>query len=333
MVEHHARGEDLGGRVGNILASNVRRRAVRGLEDRHVMPDVGTRRHAEAAHQAGTQVGDDIAVQIGQHEHVELVGVLHEPHAGGVHDLVVELDVGVVLGHLARHAQEEAVGLLHDVRLVHRGHPLATAAAGVLERVLHDAARAGDADGLDADGGVRAERLLAGALHQLSQLGDLGRALGELDAGVQVLGVLARDHEVDVAVARTVARHGEARAHAGIQVEVLAKRHVDAAETGTNRRGDGTLDGDLGLCHGIEHMLGQRRVILVHHARAGIHHLPGDLHARGLHHAAHGVRDLGSNAITRNEYDLVCHNRPPTPRRWYRRLPWSRVRAAWASRA
>lgn len=51
---------------------------------------------------------------------------------------------------------------------------------------------------------------------------------------------------------------------------MLAQGHVDAAETRADRRGDGALDGNLGLGDRIEHVLGQRRAKLVHDAGTGL---------------------------------------------------------------
>ena len=89
--------------------------------------------------------------------------LLDEAHARRVDDLVVELDIGVALGHLARDAQVQAVGRLHDVGLVHARDLLAAAATGVFEGVFHDALAARDGDRLDGDGGIGSERLLTGA--------------------------------------------------------------------------------------------------------------------------------------------------------------------------
>src|SRR6266516_3643237 len=51
----------------------------------------------------------------------------------------------------------------------------------------------------------------------------LGRPLLVLDAHVQVLGVLANDHEVDVREAGSDSWVGLARPHLGVEVEALAE--------------------------------------------------------------------------------------------------------------
>ena len=57
---------------------------------------VGGADDAETADQPGAQIRDDVAVQVGHHQHVELRRVHHQVHARGVDDLLVVLDVGVV---------------------------------------------------------------------------------------------------------------------------------------------------------------------------------------------------------------------------------------------
>ena len=69
-------------RVGDALAGDVRRRAVHGFEDRRVGADVRARRQAQAADQAGAQVGDDVAEQVGGDDDVELLRLHHQLHAG-----------------------------------------------------------------------------------------------------------------------------------------------------------------------------------------------------------------------------------------------------------
>ena len=140
---------------------------MRGLKDGTVGSDIGAGGHAKAAHKTGAQVADNVAIQIGQDQNIEVVGVLNQTHAGGVDDLVVELDIGIVGSHLASHAQEQAVSRLHDVGLVHGRHLFAAAAASILKGVLHNTAALGDGDGLDRDGGIRGEGFLTRALDKL----------------------------------------------------------------------------------------------------------------------------------------------------------------------
>ena len=72
-----------------------------GFEDGAVRADVHARGHAQAADDPGTQVADDIAVQIRQHQHVVQLRLLRQLHAHVVDDPFLELDVRILLGHLS----------------------------------------------------------------------------------------------------------------------------------------------------------------------------------------------------------------------------------------
>src|SRR5439155_590582 len=72
--------------------------------------------------ETGHEVGDDIAVQVREHEDVVQLGLLYELHAHVVDDAVLKFDVRVLLRDLAGDLQKESVRELHDVGLVHGGH-------------------------------------------------------------------------------------------------------------------------------------------------------------------------------------------------------------------
>ena len=74
-------------------ATEHRRIAVRGLKDGRLGAEVAARGEAETADQARGEVGDNVPVEIRQHEHVVLLGPLDELHREVVHDAVLELDV------------------------------------------------------------------------------------------------------------------------------------------------------------------------------------------------------------------------------------------------
>src|SRR3546814_6756210 len=81
-----------------------------GLEHRALRTDVAGRRHAEPAHEAGGKVGEDIAVHVLGHHHVEARGMLDEVERGSV-------DIAV-----ARHAAREQPGaLVEDAAEEHHG--------------------------------------------------------------------------------------------------------------------------------------------------------------------------------------------------------------------
>ena len=130
--------------------------------------------------------------------------------------------------------EEQAVAQLHDVGLVDRRHLLAAVTARVLEREARDARR----------------RLLG---DDLQALDDPGNHL-VLEAGVQVFGVLAHDHEIDVLEARRDARQVPHRAQVRVQIERLAQADVHAREALADRRRHRPLEGDLVPADGVDEL-------------------------------------------------------------------------------
>ena len=153
------------------------------------VPEVRRGDHAETADQACAQIRHDVAVQIRQQQHVEL-------RPGSSPDACRRRRRcfrrtrcrGYARATSRTHVEEQPVADLHDVRLVDRRDLLAAVAR----------ARA---------------RTRSCAMRVEASLGDDLQALDDtrddfvLEAGIQILGVLADDHEVDAR---------EARGHAGM---------------------------------------------------------------------------------------------------------------------
>ncbi len=236
--------------------------------------------------------------RFGQHQHVVQLGLLHELHAHVVDDPVLELDPArVVGGDRPARLQEEAVRQLHDVRLVD-GRDLAPAVGdGVVEGEPGDPLRGGAGDDLDALGGVGADHVL--------------------DPGVQVLGVLADDHEIDVLVARVEALHRSRRAQVRVEVERLPKRHVDAPKPLADRRGDGALEGDPVALDRLEDVIRERRAVLGDDSLPGVDDLPFEGNARGVEDTTGCLRQLRPDAVAGDQGDAMGHgdhsSRAPAP--------------------
>ena len=80
VLEHLGARPDRPQRVGHPLARDVGRRAVHRLEHRRVLAlgvQVGRRRDADRAGDRGGQVAEDVAEQVGGHDHVEAARVQH----------------------------------------------------------------------------------------------------------------------------------------------------------------------------------------------------------------------------------------------------------------
>ena len=102
---------------------------------------------------------------------------------------------------------------------------------------------------LDADARVRAGCACPSRVaEELDDALGLRRARRPLDAGVDVFGVLAEDddvHQLGMLDRRGHALEVADRAHAGVEVEHLAQRHVQAADAAADRRRQRSLDRDL----------------------------------------------------------------------------------------
>ena len=106
----------------------------------------------EAADHLGAQVGDDVAEQVGGHQHVVVERVLEQPHAHGVDVGVVHRDVRKIFRHLAGFLQEQPVRGPYDVGLVDHRDLLASVLARELEGGRDDPLRAALGVDLAGDG-------------------------------------------------------------------------------------------------------------------------------------------------------------------------------------
>src|SRR5262249_53429619 len=131
-----------------------------------------------------------------------------------------------------------------------------------VERELEDPPRAGHRDRLDRDARVAVPQPAALRLDPADQLLGLRAALLVLDAGVEALGVLADDDEIDVLEARAHAGIALARPHLGVHVELLAERDIHRAEAAADGGRDRALERDAGLADRVEHV-GRQRIAAV----------------------------------------------------------------------
>src|SRR6185436_14656780 len=114
---------------------------------------------------------------------------------------------------------------------------------------------------------------------ELAQLLDLVRALLELDTRIEVLGVLADDHDVGVGEAGADAVVRLARADACVEVELLAERDVDRAVPGADRSGGRALDRHTALADRVERAVGERVSLLLVYVDSGVLEVPLELDA------------------------------------------------------
>ena len=147
-----------------------------------------------------------------------------------------------------------------------------------------------------------------------------GRAGGVLDAGVDVFGVLAEDHHVDLLRMLHRRRHALEPAHraqADVQVEHLPQRDVQRADAAADRRGQRALDADEVLAERLDRLVRQPVVELLEALLAGVDFHPRDLPLAavglldgGVEHADAGAPDVRAGAVAFDERDdrIVRHD-------------------------
>ena len=111
------------------------------------------------------------------------------------------------------------------------------------------------------------------------------RALLELDPGVDVLGVLADDDEVEVVAQVSRAFVGLDRPDERVEVKSLAKRDIDAAKSAAHGRGDGAFERHLVPPNRFQDGVGQRGPKLGDGGLTRLLDVPVELDTSGFEHA------------------------------------------------
>src|SRR5438128_11858065 len=129
----------------------------------------------------------------------------------------------------------------------------------------------------------------------------VGRALLELEPGVDVLGVLPDDDEVQVVakVARALVRLH--RPDERVEVERLPQGDVDAAKTAADRGRDRPLQRNFVLADRFEDVFGERCSEFRDRRLAGLLDVPFELNPGRLEDADGGVADLWTDAVPRDQ--------------------------------
>ena len=179
-----------------------------GLEQCILVADVGGTGRAQSPGVLGGHIGDDVAVEVRQHNDLDALieaGVKHLC-AHGIYETLLNLDFGVFLAHLAHSLDEVAVHQLDDVRLGDDGDILLVVLAGKLKRSAGNALAA----------------LLRLHLEVNSQIVvDLNSLVAP---DVLALDILAEERPVDILIRDTDGAHG------GEQFQLTAQQAV-----GTNQ--------------------------------------------------------------------------------------------------
>src|ERR1043166_9392581 len=128
------------------------RAAVNWFEHRMFITNVSADRESQAARSRRAVIADDVARQIGRHDHVVPFRIANLPLAEGVDVSVIEFQVGkFVLANFAKDVAEETVRA-DNVRFINTSHlELFVSFAGEVESETHDpfSRATGDANGRD----------------------------------------------------------------------------------------------------------------------------------------------------------------------------------------
>ena len=180
---------------------------------------------------------------------------------------------------------EETVGHLHDVVLGEAGDLFAVVLARVFEGVADDLFGAGAGDELEALHHVGAELIL--------------------DAGVEILFVLAHDDDVHAGMLGVDERViGDAGAHVGVEAERFAGGDVEALETAALRRGDGRFQENLGAAQGVPGAgLDAGGVAAQVDLLADLDGFDVKARAGGLQNVQGGGHDFGADAVAVRDRD------------------------------
>src|SRR5215831_5721202 len=112
--------------------------------------DVGARHQTQAADQSGTQVRNDVTVEVFAEQDVELFGAHDQLHRSVIDDHALPLDLGIKLADFFKASQKQSVRKLHDIRFVNCGDLFSLFAARVSEGKTGNASRSLFSDDLQA---------------------------------------------------------------------------------------------------------------------------------------------------------------------------------------
>src|SRR6185437_3400298 len=285
VAQHENGGLQQGRGVSDVFAGNVGGGAVDGLEDGGVGADVGSGNESQAADEGRAQVAHDVAIEVFEQQHVVLVGVHDELHAGVVDDVLAVGDLRKVSGDFPRALEEQAVGHLHDVGLVNGVDLLPIVFARVLKGEFCDAGgtlAGDDFEGLDNSGNDFV-----------------------FEADVLPFGVFADDDEIDAGVAGFQAAQVLDGAEVGIELKFFAQRHVDGGEASGNGRGDGALERKFVALDRVVKILRNVFLVLLEGLGSCGIALPLEADAGGFEDADDGVGNFGADSVSGNQRNGV----------------------------
>ena len=130
----------------------------------------------------------------------------------------------------------------------------------------------------------------------------IGREIGALR-------VLANGNDVDVFEAGLGARHGDHGPNVGVEIELLAQRHVDGTKTLAHRRGQRPLEADPVAGDGLERRVRNQVTGAVEGHQAGLGAFVLQSRVHRVEHTQRGVHDFGTDAVTGDDRNGGSHCR------------------------
>jgi hypothetical protein len=128
-----------------------------------------------------------------------------------------------------------------------------------------------------------------------------------LQPGIQALGVLAHDDEVNIRIARGDVRQITNRPEVRVQLKLLAQRHVDAGKTAAYGRGDRPLQSHARALDRFDYLFGDVLAMFLEGIGPHGERFPLELHAGRFQNTHRGPRHFGADAIAGNQSNFMCH--------------------------
>ena len=211
MDEHLDSAEEQAGGVGEVLAGAARSRTVDGFEHGASIADIGAAGESDRSCDLGSDVREDIAVEVRHDDHVEGFWGIGEFCGTDIDNPMFVFDVFVFGGDFIEDFMKQPVGQFHDIVFGKAGDFFATVGTSVLEGVADDFFGSWSGDEFQA-------------LHHVE-------GLAVFDARIEIFFVFANDDHVHFWVfgpnERIVA---QAWTDVGIQAEGFSGRHVEGLE-------------------------------------------------------------------------------------------------------
>src|SRR5262249_8675509 len=174
---------------------------------------------------------------------------------------------------------------LHNVALVNKGYRRFGEIQRVTNRATNQSLGAGGRNWLDSDSTIRSYLVAVLFIQQRDNLSCAFAAGQEFHTGIDIFGVLAKDHHVYVlryADGRRNTIEVAYRSNASVQIEYLTERDVEASDSTAYRCCQGSFDRNHEFGDGFNRIVGQPLPKLIKSFFARKDFVPDDLAAAAV---------------------------------------------------